>query len=266
MCCAARVDQRAVLEALDDQLRNRVNHGLNGETIERAGAVIRCLGPADGWSGIVWSEVDESTADAVIADQLAYFAVHDRPFEWKFYSHDRPADLAERLHAAGLVAEPAEAVLVAETASVPDTQPPEGIQLVPVTDADGVGMLVEVHDAVFGGDHRGLGDDLLARLRVTDDMVAPVLALADGKPVSAARVDFHLGTDFASLWGGGTLPEWRGKGIYRATVSFRARLAAERGFRYLRTDALPTSRPILERLGFHQLTTTVPYVSAPSTG
>ena len=69
----------------------------------------------------------------------------------------------------------------------------------------------------------------------------------------------HAGTDFASLWGGGTLPEWRGRGIFRALVARRAALAAARGYRCLQVDALPTSEPILARLGFVRLATTTPY-------
>jgi hypothetical protein len=41
------------------------------------------------------------------------------------------------------------------------------------------------------------------------------------------------GTEFATLWGGGTLPAWRSRGIYRAIVAYRANLALRRGFRYL---------------------------------
>ncbi len=90
----------------------------------------------------------------------------------------------------------------------------------------------------------------------------PVLVLDGDEPVSAARLDLHPGTDFASLWGGGTVPAWRGRGIYRATVAHRAALARVHGARYLRTDALPTSRPILERIGFTRVGTTVPYTHA----
>ena len=43
----------------------------------------------------------------------------------------------------------------------------------------------------------------------------------------------------------------------------RARLAVERGYRYLQVDASDNSRPILERLGFVALTETVPYVFTP---
>ncbi len=56
------------------------------------------------------------------------------------------------------------------------------------------------------------------------------------------------------------MAEWRGRGLYRALIAFRARIAAERGYRYLQVDASDQSRPILERLGFVALTTTTPYV------
>ncbi len=57
------------------------------------------------------------------------------------------------------------------------------------------------------------------------------------------------------MWGGGTAPNARSRGVYRALVSKRARLAREHGYAYLTVDARDTSRPILERLGFPMLTT-----------
>ena len=86
-----------------------------------------------------------------------------------------------------------------------------------------------------------------------------MVALAGQTPIAAGRVEFHAGTDFASLWGGGTLPGWRGRGVFRALVAHRAALAAARGFRYLQVDASADSRPILERLGFVELATTTPF-------
>ncbi|MYS42540.1 GNAT family N-acetyltransferase, partial [Streptomyces sp. SID5998] len=71
------------------------------------------------------------------------------------------------------------------------------------------------------------------------------------------------GTGFAGLWGGGTVAGWRGRGVYRALVAHRARIAADRGYRHLHVDASAQSRPILERLGFAALTTTTPYVYEP---
>jgi GNAT superfamily N-acetyltransferase len=78
--------------------------------------------------------------------------------------------------------------------------------------------------------------------------------------VSAGRLDFVEGTDFAGLWGGATLPEWRGHGIYRALTAARARAALAEGVRFLQSDCSPMSRPILERSGLVAVTTSTPYV------
>jgi GNAT superfamily N-acetyltransferase len=91
------------------------------------------------------------------------------------------------------------------------------------------------------------------------------VAEADGQQVSAAWIRFVPGTDFAGLWGGATLKEYRGRGIYKALVAVRAADAIERGYTYLQVDASDDSRPILERLGFVAVTSTTPYIWRPST-
>jgi hypothetical protein len=53
---------------------------------------------------------------------------------------------------------------------------------------------------------------------------------------------------------------WRGRGVFRALVGHRAVLARNRGFRYLQVDAMPASRPILRRMGFHPLAETTPWM------
>ncbi|MGZ8634040.1 MAG: GNAT family N-acetyltransferase, partial [Solirubrobacteraceae bacterium] len=184
-----------------------------------------------------------------------------RRWEWKHYSYDQPPDLPARLLAAGFAREPAEALLVAEIADLAlDVPAPEGVHLRAVVDEQGVEALVAVHDEVFGEDHFALGTALLARLAQRPSSAAAVVAMAGPTPISAGRVEFHAGSDFASLWGGGTLPGWRGRGVFRALVAHRAALAGARGFRYLQVDATPDSRPILERLGFVALATTTPFI------
>jgi GNAT superfamily N-acetyltransferase len=253
------MDPRAVLTAFDSQLRRDLRSSMSGGRVERIGQVVRCVGAtSENWSGIDWSDLDESSADEVIAAQVRYFAGLDRPFEWKYYTHDKPGDLPDRLRRAGFVPEQTEALMVADIADLPtDLAPPQGVRLAPVTDPAGVALLARVHGEVFGED---AAYGTVIRDQLGSDAVIPVLAMAGDTPVCGARIDFHVGTDFASLWGGGTLEPWRGKGIYAAMVAYRARLAAERGYRYLRVDALPPSAPILARLGFVQLSTTVPYV------
>jgi GNAT superfamily N-acetyltransferase len=123
--------------------------------------------------------------------------------------------------------------------------------------------MMKVHDLAFT-DHPSpeLEDRLRGQLRA--EQIRMVVAMAGDEPVSAARIEFVSGTDFAGLWGGGTVPAWRGKGIFKALVAYRAGLAAARGYRYLQVDALPTSRPILQRLGFEPVASTTPYVFTPS--
>ena len=115
-------------------------------------------------------------------------------------------------------------------------------------------------------DNQGWIADMLEAERKADpNGISIVVAEAGGEIVCAGWVRFVSGTDFATLWGGATLPAWRGRGIYRATVAHRAGVAARRGFRFLEVDASSDSRPILERLGFSAVTTTTPYVWSPST-
>jgi hypothetical protein len=183
-------------------------------------------------------------------------------WEWRHYSYDRPADLPRRLLAAGFTPEPDEALMVAEIAQLAlEVPPPVGVELRAVTDQQGVDALVGVHEEVFGEDHSALGRQLLARLGRRPPTVAAVVAVAGDTPICAGRVEFHSGTEFASLWGGGTLPAWPGRGVFRSLVAYRSALAAAQGFPYLQVDASPESRPILHRLGFVQLATTTPFIS-----
>ncbi|MEV8317789.1 GNAT family N-acetyltransferase [Streptomyces sp. NPDC059900] len=262
------MDHEAVLAAYDRQLRREARTDSPGARVERGGGVVRQVGAEHDWNGVHWADTDEATADGVIAEQVRYYTTLGREFEWKLHSHDRPADLADRLRAAGFVPEPPETVMVAEVAGLP-TEPelPAGVTLLPVKDAVGARLMAEAHDAAFGADGAGLGERLAARvltqLTETPDAVAAVVAMAGDVPVCGARIEFCPGTDFAGLWGGGTAPQWRGKGIYRALIAYRTRIAAERGYRYLQVDATDDSRPILQRLGFAPLSVTTPFVHRP---
>ncbi|MGY3334562.1 GNAT superfamily N-acetyltransferase [Streptomyces filamentosus] len=256
-------DAQHLLDLYDRQLRRGARPDGPGCRVERDGGVVRHTGPAHAWNGVLWSGLDEHTADAAVAAQLAHYRAEGVPFEWKLYGHDGPADLGERLVAAGFVPEETETLLVADAAAQAGAVTlPAGVELREVTDAEGVRQVVEVHERAFGTDSTDLGRRLLDRLAADPGTVTAVLALADGVPVCAARMELYPGTDFAGLWGGGTVEEWRGRGLYRALVAYRARVAADRGHRLLQVDAAPTSRPILQRLGFVPLTTTTPYVHA----
>jgi GNAT superfamily N-acetyltransferase len=255
------MDHEAVLALFDRQMRREARADEPGARIERVGDVVRQVGPGAGWNGVLWSGLDEASADAAIAEQARYYGALGIEAEWKTYGHDRPGDLGARLTAAGFVAEETETLLVAETAGLAtDVAPPDGIRLLPVTEPAQVELVERVHERAFGSGRSSIGHQVRQQLARDAATVPAVVALHGEEPVSAARLELHEGTDFASLWGGGTVPGWRGRGVYRALVAFRARIAAERGFAYVQVDASSYSRPILERLGFAVLGTTTPYV------
>jgi len=262
------LDAATVRREFDAQVRRGLHSDGFGVLGEWVGPVIRWTAAGgEGWSGIAWSELDAETADGVIADQVAFFRGRAERFEWKLYSYDQPPDLGERLLAAGFVREDAESLMVADAGRIAghgDTSAalPDGVRLVRVTDEADLDLMIGLHDRVFGADPH-LRAALIAQLRAPETTVM-LLAMAGDEPVCSARVEFGDGSEFAGLWGGGTLPQWRGRGIYRALVGYRARLAVARGYRYLQVDASAESRPILERLGFVCLAQTTPYVWSPS--
>ena len=217
------MDTTGILALFDEQMRRR--------------AAPDNLFVGKGWSAVLWRP-DDGQVEPLVA-RMRGLPGH---VEWKYYSHDGP-ELRERLLAAGLEPEEEETVVVADAASI--APPPADVELRFATDE-----FVELAERVFG---RGHGSGLPER-------TVAVVATVDGQTVSGGRVDFEDGVEFAGLFGGITLPEYRGRGLYRATVARRAELARERGYRWLYSDALPTSRPILERLGFVPITTTTPFV------
>lgn len=212
-----------VLAAFDEQVRQHPAPDTPNGYVEHDGSVVRSMSTQDGWTGVTWSDVDRTNADAVIVAQVRRFSEQSRPWEWKHYSYDQPADLPDRLLAAGFTPEPAETLLVAEIADLTlDVPPPEDIELRTVVDKHGVDAFVSVHEEGFGGDHSAVGRTLLAGLSCQTNTAAGVVAYAGSTPVAAGRLEFHPGTDFASLWGGATLPAWRGRGIFRSLVAHRA--------------------------------------------
>jgi ribosomal protein S18 acetylase RimI-like enzyme len=262
---------RELLAAFEAQVRQETGPVLDGWVFERVGPLLRMTPPASSHrgGGVSFSDfggMSGDDVDAVIRDTVSYFRSRGKEWEWKYYAHDLPTDLADRLAAAGLVPEELEALVIGEVDDVvracADVRPPSGVDIrEPLGDDDYRGIAALQH-AVWGEP----GDDHVAELRAEKaadpDAMRILVAVADGQVVCAAWARFHAGTEFASLWGGSTHPDWRGRGIYRRIVGLRAAEAAERGLRYLQVDASPNSRPILERLGMHVVSTTTPFIGA----
>lgn len=212
-------------------------------------------------------DADPAQIAALVATAVEHFNMQDgiTEVEWKTRGHDRAPGLIDALTAHGFIAQEPESIMIGEAGALAQyVAVPEGIGIRRVrTDAD-VWAMEEMQGRVFGDPNWQVrAETTMQRLR-TDDDVELWVAEADGRIVSAGRLEPVCDTEFAGLWGGATLEEWRGRGIYRALTAERARSALSRGKRYLHSDSTEFSRPILERSGLIKVSTTTPYVWTPS--
>lgn len=263
-----------LLDAFHRQIRLHDRDAEEGNVVERDGLVHRNY-PADPATPGAMIETPEGLGDdpdAVIARQRDFFRERGQRVEWKTYGYDSPADLGERLAAAGFVPEELEALILGDAEAVAvDVELPPGVrvravEVGPDLDRD-LERIADLHDLVWPGTRwitLRFGEEMRAR----PDLVRGCLVeeSPDGPVLCASWLRMVEDTDFAGLWGGATHPDWRRRGLYRATVAHRARLALDAGHRFLRVDASPHSRPILERAGLRQVSTTTPYVFGPQAG
>lgn len=256
---------RTLLGAYDAELRGApptaVLHAPDGPLTRIAGP-LRALLTAPRDLGLSGRELDE-----LIVRQREFFGARGEAVEWRLRGHDLPADLPDRLRAAGFTPGAPETVLAAVVADVDARRAgpslPPGVTLRRVTAEADLRAVAALQSEIWGLDLSGLGDDLLARVASGTHDTVVLVAEADGAMVSAAWFSVRPGTRFATLLGGATLAGWRGRGLYRASVAARLALAAERGIPYVHVDASADSAPLLRALGFRALTTLTPYVWTP---
>lgn len=270
----ATPEERAtLLAAYDAQLRGAAE--VQGAVSwDRSGPLWRALFHRGGF--VSYESLDEfrtagglEAVDALIGTTVAFYAGHPEveEFEWKSRGHDWPPELDGLLKKHGLEPDEVETVMVGEAAHLAlDVELPPGVSVRRVDqlpDRDAIVLEASAVAAeIFG---RGPdGEEMLERLDRMEGREQFWVAEADTESgrrvVCSGRLALVDGTEFAGVWGGSTLPEWRGKGIYRALTAARARAALAEGVRYIHSDCTVMSRPILERSGLVAVTTTTPYV------
>jgi GNAT superfamily N-acetyltransferase len=221
---------------------------------EVVGEVVRLVDTdQDGEGSVIYSRLDEARVEAAIREQVAYFESIGQDFEWKVYDYDAPPDLKERLAAHGFEVEDPDAIMVLDLEQALETlfwPARQTGDVTRITHPEGIVDVMAVEEAVWDGDYDHLGHFLARTLVDHPHRLSVYLVYVDGVPVSAGWIIFPDRSQFASLWGGSTLSEYRGRGLYTALLATRAREARRRGVRYLTVDASPMSRPILEKFGF----------------
>ncbi|MGN6131788.1 MAG: GNAT family N-acetyltransferase [Nocardioidaceae bacterium] len=259
-------DLSRFLAAYDEQLRT------DAET--PSAVAVSVLGPlrlvtfAGGRGFVTYQDLGGADADEIgrlVEAALAHYRA-DRQItqvEWKTRAHDHAPGLHQSLLRHGFVAQEPESIMIGSAQRLAGDVPlPAGVTLRQITEERDVHAMTAMSAQVFGdsaGEGAAMAEALLRRLCLDDGMELWV-AEADGHVVSAGRLEPVPGTDFAGIWGGSTLRQWRGRGIYRALTAARARSALRLGKTLINSDSTEYSRPILERYGFLKVSTTTPYV------
>jgi hypothetical protein len=208
---------------------------------------------------IVYSRLSTANAEAVIRQQIDYFESLGQDLEWKVYDYDAPSDLKERLVSHGFIIEAAEALMLLDlNAAPPALWQPVDPRVQRLTDPEKLADVQAIQQQVWNEDSAGLIDYLGESLKKVPERMSVYVAYVDQQPASAAWVYFPERSQFASLWGGSTIADFRRQGLYGALLRVRAQEARQRQVRYLTVDASPMSRPILEQAGFELLAWSYP--------
>lgn len=265
MVMATELSDEQLLDEFNNQirLRGREDEPTPGIVQDTDGLVVRRY-PEQPGTSYCMVECPSGLGDdpqGSISRQVDFFTARRERVEWKTYSCDQPADLTDRLTHAGFVAEDAEVLLLGEVSGlIHATDLPPGVQVREVSSDDDLGRVEALMGTMWGSD--SCDGSLVREMRANPDALDVVVAeeSPEGPVLCAGWLRYSPGTDFASMWGGSTLPSWRRKGLYRATVTHRARLAQHHNYRFMRLDTSPDSRPILVRLGLRPVATTTPYI------
>ena len=221
-------DTAALLAAYDAHMRMPPGTVPTGVTHEHDGPILRIVG---GHEGRIRAPRDlgvtGAALDRLIARQRDYFHARGQSVEWKLRAHDLPTDLPERLVAAGFVPQQPSTVLVGlaeQVATEPDL--PDGVVLRRVTAAEDLHRIADQQTEVWGFDCSWVAADLIARVTADPTQITDLVAEAGDRLACTAWAVYHPGTDFVALLGGTTLPDWQGRGLYRAMLAARAQEAA----------------------------------------
>lgn len=199
----------------------------------------------------------------LIEREVAYFTAINQPFEWKVYGTDLPKDIGKKLLAKGFIKEDVESLLVCDIRNYQvNLITPNGVECQKATSKQMFREYLDIQNTEFPLD---VDEKINQHWReYKDDKNCTIYVVyLQGSPVASARINFTPDSMFAGIWAGTTLKEHRGKGYYQILLNYRINEAKQRGRQYIAIDALPTSRPIVEKNGFKFITSITPYIYRP---
>jgi hypothetical protein len=212
---------------------------------------------------VVHADVKSGSLNKSIGAVVEFAKAAGLDIEWKMYGHDLP-EIPSALLSFGFKEAPLEKVMIRCLTDYCEKGPIYGqnekIEFKRVIRQDELRDLQKITEEVHGRSvdpKLGLWSKIL---RDHPETVSIYLAYVNSEPASSGRAHFFKGSSFCGLYGGQTIERFRNRGLFSGIVHARLVEGRERSCKYGIVDALPTSEPILRKLGFEVLTTTRPYV------
>jgi ribosomal protein S18 acetylase RimI-like enzyme len=253
------LDNVALLAAYDAQLREEAETPA-AEYVDRMGPLRLATYPP-GRGFITYRQTEG--IQHLVAAALAHFSEQPaiKKVEWKTRGHDCVPGLHHALLANGFVEQERESIMLGEAARLAiDVDLPEGVSVHRITQVADIRTMCAVTDEAFGDPFSQDRLQAILRRQALDDGMEIWVVEVDGSIVGGGRLESVAGSRFAGIWGGAVLPQWRGRGLYRALTAARARSALRMGKSLIHSDSNEYSRPVLERAGLIRVSTTTAYL------
>jgi ribosomal protein S18 acetylase RimI-like enzyme len=188
---------------------------------------------------------------AQIEGALAPFRARGVPVTWHTGPTTRPPDLGAHLVAYGLTHKSTEPGMALDLAELEEENPPPGLEIRPVVDPADLRGWSRVFTLAFGSQE----DQIESAIKVETDLGVGqhawrrlYVGLWEGEIVASALL--FLAAGVAGLYGVGTMPEVRRRGIGRAMTVAALEEARRLGYRVATLHASPLGVDIYRRLGF----------------
>jgi len=210
--------------------------------------------PYPSFNRILHARFESGDIDARIESALSPFKLQNLPMLWHTGPTTRPPELGEHLIAHGLRCASDEPGMAVDLQVLDDEGAvPPGLMIEPVRDLDGLRAWSEIFAAAFGRPEGtvkatfaveadlGVGEHPWRRL---------YLGLLAGKPVATSRL--FLGAGVAGIYGVGSMPQVRRRGIGQAMTVMPLLEARAMGYRLGVLHVSPMGVGVYRRLGFRE--------------
>jgi len=223
----------------------------DSELIEREGwyQLITPSTPVTSANQIVLSDLTKDDADVHIDEVFACYAAHNVAFKWAVYPWSLPTDLGARLSArgmnrAGVCAMVASTSLQINASAEIATERTTPATLDTFMDVMAKGWEMDADETRF------FSEEFLRRLSGPTPQVHLFVASIDGTPAACGATILKAdGSGF--LVGAVVIEAFRGRGLYRALLKYRAAALRDENYEIMTTHGLrDTSAPMLTHFGF----------------